>query len=255
MMTRKLLLLLLGIVVFVAGCDGAGSSPTAPVDFDSRDAQQPSTILTDDDTVGSEIETVPYRSYVIAALGDSITAGEGAYLYRNGYPAILEELLRNAGYNVVIYNEGIPGAHSGLIANRFNRDTVGADIALIMVGTNDISSPSLDDPGDNRTIENIRRAIQKALMAGIVPVLGMIPPKRAGDIYAHFNPRIEGVNAQIAALAAEYNLAVVDTYSAILNNGGNILYSDKHHFNDQGYRVLANQWYHVLTTEVMYRKY
>lgn len=248
-MTRKWLLMMLGILVVLSGCEN-GTSPTEPMVIESRQIQDGEAALADD-TATSEILTTPYRAYVFAALGDSITFGEGADF--NGYPKILENRLRELGYNATISNKGIPGAYSGEIADRFNRDTVGADIVLIMVGTNDISAPSDDEPYYNQTIANIRRMIQKAQMAGIVPILGTITPNRAGDIYARFNPDIEAINAQIFALGAEYNLAVVDTYSAILNNGGNILFADKHHFTDEGYSVIANEWKSVLTTRVLYQ--
>ena len=53
-----------------------------------------------DDTLGSDI------AVVIAAVGDSITYGDGSWV--GGYPAMLEEKLQAAGYNVVFRNEGVP---------------------------------------------------------------------------------------------------------------------------------------------------
>jgi lysophospholipase L1-like esterase len=205
-----------------------------------------------DDIENSEIETDPYPSYVMAAIGDSITYGIGAY-FTGGYPGILETKLQSAGYTVTIYNQGIPGAHSELADQYFEYSVRGANVALIMIGTNDISNAAgCSNPADCHTIENIRSMIEKSRGLGIVPVLGTITPKRSTGDLAGYNPQIEALNRQIFTLAAQYGIAVADTYQAVLNYGGDALFSDNHHFTDYGYEVIANEWYWTLVDSVLY---
>lgn len=246
MKIQKMLVVYLGMIIMLVSCEGS-KHPTSPILLDETRKQLGPT-RPSDDTLGSDI------AVVIAAIGDSITYGEGSW--EGGYPAILEEKLRAAGYNVIMYNEGISGANSNLAEKYFQRTTRGTDIALIMVGTNDISSPgSCFEPYNCRTIEYIRSMVEMALFSEIVPVLGTVTPKRAGDVYAHFNPAIEALNLEIFTLAAEYNIQVADNYNAILNNGGNTLFSDKHHFNDQGYEVIAEQFYQAIIANTLIRNH
>jgi lysophospholipase L1-like esterase len=246
MKIQEMLVVYLGMITMLVSCEGA-KHPTLPILPDKTRMQLVST-RPSDDTLGSDI------AVVITAVGDSITYGEGSSI--GGYPPILEEKLQAAGYNVIVYNEGIGGATSNLVEKYFQRTTKGTDIALIMVGTNDISSPgSCFEPYNCRTIEYIRSMVEKALFSEIVPVLGTVTPTRAGDVYAHFNPAIEALNLEIFTLAAEYNIQVADNYNAILNNGGNVLFSDKHHFNDQGYEIIAEQFYQAIIANTLIRNH
>jgi lysophospholipase L1-like esterase len=180
-------------------------------------------------------------------IGDSITAGIGSS--SGGYPAMLEAKLRAAGYNVSVRNEGIPGADSGMADINFDADVRGANIVLIMIGTNDIGCPSCCiRPYDCQTISHISSMLDKALRAGITPIISTVTPKRAGDILDWANPGIEDLNAQIYAVAAQRNVRVVDNHRAILTQGGNALFADKHHLNDRGYDVMANEWFNVLVS-------
>ena len=184
---------------------------------------------------------------IIVAVGDSITQGHGSSLGTNGYPGILNAKLRAAGYNVVVYNKGLPGADSYTVDMNFQYDAGGANIALIMVGTNDISaSGSCVEPYNCRTIDHIRSMIDKALAAGIIPIVGTITPDNPDGVYSSYNHQIENVNQEILRLGAARGVRVVDTYDPILNNGGSTLFSDKHHLNDRGYEILAETWYRVL---------
>lgn len=181
---------------------------------------------------------------VIVAVGDSITAGAGSS--RGGYPAMLQEKLRANGYNAVVYNQGIHGADSSLVEGTFHRTTSGANIVLIMVGTNDISAPIIcAEPYNCRTIDYIRSMIQQAFSSGMTPILGTVTPKNPAGPYSGYNTDIEALNAEIYQLGAEQRVWVVDTYYPILN-GGAALFVDKHHLNDQGYDILAEQWYKTL---------
>lgn len=248
---HKCVLFCISMCLMLVACQDA-TAPTAPEILETR-ALQTTPTKPSDDTADSEIVTTPYPSYVLAAIGDSITYGEGSVIHRRGYPGILEAQLRAAGYDVDVYNQGIPGADSGEAADTFEYEVRGANVALIMIGANDIGNPGGCTPPFNcRTLDNIRDMIETSHRLGIVPVLGTVTPTHSGSVLAMLNPEIQALNAGIFGLAAEYQLAVVDTYNAILQNGGDALFADAHHFTDQGYVVIANAWYRVLTESVLY---
>jgi lysophospholipase L1-like esterase len=229
-------------------------NPTAPTDVDLRASQEPPSNPSDD-TEDSEILRTPYRSYVIAAIGDSITYGKGASRSGNSYPGVLKSKLRAAGYSVNVYNKGIPGATTKSLTSDFGRMIRGMDIALIMAGTNDIiGSNGCISPANCPAADNIRSMVNTAIQMGVVPVLAMVTPKNPADVYAFLNPKVELLNTQLSNLAQSYDISIVDTYNAILNNGGAQLYCDKHHFNDAGYRVIADAWYQVLVSSVLYTR-
>lgn len=243
--------LLLFSIVFLPGCSGDSMHPTTSSGITARDGQ-PFQQLTDD-TTGSDIMTTPYTPHVIAAVGDSITYGEGGSRHLGGYPGILETKMQSMGYPIDTYNTGIPGATSADLIPSFRRNITGADIVLLMAGTNDILNPlACVDAVDCRIADNIRTMLNIAIQMGVKPVIGTITPKNPHDTYSFLNPRIQHVNGVLATVAEEYQIAIVDTYTAILNNGGAALYYDKHHFTDAGYTVLAEAWYQVLTHSVLY---
>ncbi len=71
---------------------------------------------------------------VIAAIGDSITCGQGST--QGGYVPMLEQKLQAAGYDVTVRQEAVPGEQAASTDMRFSTAIAGADIALIMIGTN-----------------------------------------------------------------------------------------------------------------------
>ena len=249
---RQTFFLVMSLTILLSGCGTDSINPTSATDIELRTAQDsPGQIA--DDTTGSDIQTTPYRPYVIAAVGDSITYGEGGSRRTGGYPGLLETRMRAMGYPIDTYNEGEPGATSDDIKPGFRRTIIGADVVLLMIGTNDIINPNACVSSvDCRVVDNIRTMLDTAIQMGIKPVLGTVTPKNPNDIYTFLNPKIEFLNTQLFALAASYNIAIADTYNAILNNGGALLYYDKHHFTDAGYQVLADEWYRVLVSSVLY---
>jgi acyl-CoA thioesterase I len=78
------------------------------------------------------------RTVNIVAFGDSAT--EGWLVPREqAYPAQLQTLLRNKGYDVAVANEGISGDTSAGALKRFDAAIPpGTDIALVEFGTNDL---------------------------------------------------------------------------------------------------------------------
>jgi acyl-CoA thioesterase-1 len=73
-------------------------------------------------------------------LGDSYTWGLGA-ISEKSYPMQLKELLEeNCHSPVAVYNAGIPGFNSSLIAKKLNGDInkYNPDFIIVMVGSNNV---------------------------------------------------------------------------------------------------------------------
>ncbi|GAK58091.1 putative acylhydrolase [Candidatus Vecturithrix granuli] len=191
------------------------------------------------------------KQTIIVAVGDSITYGYGSAV--GGYPAMLESMLVNDGYDVIVYNKGVPGEKSPSTNSRFLSAIRGAHIVLLMIGTNDIVNPRTCPGDDCHTRSNIAAMLDMALGAGVTPVLSTIPPAHSGGEYAWANEDIEEINAQISHEASRRGVIVLDTYDMILSHGGNSLFVDKLHFNDKGYKLLAQSWYKALTRNGLVR--
>jgi len=196
-----------------------------------------------DDTLGSDI------AVVIAAVGDSITYGDGSWV--GGYPAMLEEKLQAAGYNVVVRNEGVPGAHAWEVNADFSDAIEGADVALIMVGTNDLRS--LGTAGDSEPVDYIESMIDRAQRSNVIPIVSTVTPQF--DCPIDYDSQIRNLNSQIYALAAWQDVQLVDNYQAIFDYGWTSLFSDCVHFNDQGYNVIAEQFYNAIITNTLVRSH
>ena len=239
--------ILIGMLM-LAGCGENSESPTSPTRNSFKGASQPT-----DDTYDSEITppAYPAGTIVIAAIGDSITYGVGSNM--GGYPAILEQKLRAAGHNVVVLNAGVPGEISPETDERLLETIANVDIALLMIGTNDV----INHRGDYNTIEEIEGMMDKMAFSNVVPLVSTIPPAAPSSDYAWANYRIEPLNAEITAAAAERAKSVylVDNYVAIWNNGGDALYVDRLHFNDRGYTVIAEQWFNCLIANKILEKF
>ena len=224
----------------IPGCANDSSSPTSEARSTQKGPGQPA-----DDTSNSEITSSNYPpdTIVIAAIGDSITYGKGSSV--GGYPPMLEQKLQAAGYNVVVLNEGSPGERVPETDERFLEVIAGVDVALIMIGMNDMIN--LDDDYD--TIDLIEALMDKAVISKTIPLVSTLTPANSGSDYMWVNPRVVGLNGQIfqAVAARSPNVYPVDNYTAILSNGGDALYYDSIHFIDAGYNVIADEWLRVLT--------
>jgi len=228
---HKLVLIIIGMLIILAGCKGAKESP--PQQHDSSAVTQHR-----EDTT------------VIAAIGDSITWGAMAFGERapsGGYPAMLEAKLRAAGYDVIVQNRGIPGEKAYETNERFLRIIDGADIVLLMIGTNDIIRPEgCPEPHNCRTAKHIATMLDETLRSNAVTFVSTVTPAQPHCARSWANPPIQALNEQIYLIAHERNIKVVDNHQAILDHGGGALFSDCLHFKDEGYDVIAQQWYNTL---------
>lgn len=197
-------------------------------------------------------------STVIVAIGDSLTWGALAFgpkASSGGYPAILEAMLRDEGYDVVVFNKGIPGEKAYQTRARFQRAIADADIALLMIGVNDIIRPEgCPEPNNCRTSELIEAMIKLAAKADIPLLISTLTPAQNNCARSWANPQIQAVNEQIRDLAQKHSIVLVDNHQALLEHGGGALFSDCLHFTDDGYRVIAERWFHTLIEHQIVKK-
>ncbi|MDY0093241.1 MAG: SGNH/GDSL hydrolase family protein [Candidatus Vecturithrix sp.] len=242
--------LTLGLLVNMAGCkrdQPTSTSLSSDLAVEQRQIEGGTSQPPAEDIRGSEIESPQYPegTAVIVAIGDSITYGDGSS--RGGYPSILQEKLFAAGYAGMVLNEGISGERTYSTHARWLREIANADIALIMIGINDLINPgNCYIPYHCQTIEHIEAMINEALISKKIPILSTVTPAETDGIRAWVNPYIRSLNSRIKSLAMQYNIPLVDNYQAIRDNGGDALYADHVHFTDAGYAVIAQQWFDAI---------
>jgi acyl-CoA thioesterase-1 len=195
----------------------------------------------------------------IACVGDSITYGA---LIRNRkercYPAQLEKLLGNQ-YSV--RNFGVNGHTLQKSANRpywehkhFKASSeFGAEIVLIMLGTND--STEHNWKGIDTYITDYRKLIDHYRSLQCHPVVFAITPptefslgKRAKTARIRSNERISTMTASIKKLAEELSIGVIDINAATKNHPECFQF-DGVHPNAQGAKVIAEAVYAKLTSK------
>jgi len=119
--------------------------------------------------------------HVIAALGDSLTAGLGVSP-EEAYPAVLEARLRREGFEYRVINAGVSGDTSAGGLRRIDWVLkLRPDVVIVALGANDgLRGQAPDVLGDNLT-----RIIERARAAGVrVLLAGMRVPPNYGDDYA-----------------------------------------------------------------------
>ncbi len=196
---------------------------------------------------GAAPQALPPRTgtIVIAAIGDSITYGKGST--QGGYVPMLEQKLRAAGYDVIVRKEAVPGERAAFTDARFYTAITGADIALIMIGTNDIVNKyACPAPGFCNASYHVGAMVNKAIQSGVRPFVSMIPPIRTSCEGFWSNYGVRQLNAQYVAVSRSRYVPLVDNYYPILRSGGDALFVDCLHFNDWGYNVIADQFFHAL---------
>ncbi len=170
-------------------------------------------------------------SEMVIALGDSITDGS-PYSPRESWVAQVA-----ARYKVMIINKGICGDFTAGMFSRFQRDVIDESPAgvIILGGYNDVYS-GLES---GHICENLEKMCQLAWDESIEVVLALPTPVE------HQEP--EAVLAEcrrwIKQFAHENNMAVIDFYSALLDEDTGRPHpgttTDGVHPSREGYRLMA----------------
>lgn len=174
---------------------------------------------------------------LIVAFGDSLTAGFGVSR-SEAYPAQLERLLLERGYDVAVTNAGVSGetTRGNLERANFIR-AQNPDIVILGIGGNDaLRALPVDE-----TERNIRATVT-TLQSGDQPptilLLQMQAPLNAGAAYK------TAFDALYEDIANEYNLELVPflTQELFLDNNNKL--PDGIHYNQTGYARVTEE--HIL---------
>jgi lysophospholipase L1-like esterase len=87
--------------------------------------------------------------------------------------------------------------------------------------------------------------LDEALHSNVLPFVSTVTPAQSRCARDWANPPIQSLNEKIYTLAQERNVKIVDNHQAILDHGS-AFFSDCLHFKDEGYNVIAQQWYDTL---------
>ena len=179
-------------------------------------------------------EVTSDESIKIIAFGDSLTAGYGVS-QAEAYPAQLEVLLQNKGYDVSVINSGVSGetTRGNLERANFIRSQ-DPDIVILGIGGNDaLRALPLEE-----TDKNIRATVY-VLLGGdqppVVMLLQMQAPLNAGQEYK------ERFDAFYETIANENGLVLVPfiTEDIFLDTENKL--PDGIHYNQTGYQKVIEQ--------------
>ena len=164
----------------------------------------------------------------ILAFGDSLTLGVGVSI-ENSYPAVLSEL---TGLNVV--NSGVSGETTSQGVKRLpgELNRVNPSLLILIEGGNDI----LQNNNETEIKKNIRAMIELTKSKGIQIVLIGVPQK---SLFSSSAPLYE-------ELASEYELVFDGRLIGNLLRSPS-LKSDSIHFNEKGYRKMAESIHELLS--------
>jgi len=167
-------------------------------------------------------------SGTILAFGDSLTVGYGV-AQQNSYPSVLSEL---SGRRVI--NAGVSGevTAEGLLRLPETLEQTQPDLLILLEGGNDI----LRNKGQAAAKKNLASMIEVAQSLGVEVVLIGVPVKSLFSDTAPF----------YRELAEQYQLVFEDELIADLMRNRSYK-SDAIHFNQQGYRLMAESIYELLT--------
>jgi lysophospholipase L1-like esterase len=199
----------------------------------------------------------------IVTVGDSITVGtgdgnplnnfslDGRIVSRQGFQANLSDLISTSSLPQIVFNEGTGGDKSIDIDTQ-RIDSIlerhpGANEMLLLIGTNDALSGRSDADFD----VNLRNIVNTARTDVDRVYIARIPPVNTANPDAA-NTRIMNYNAKITAFVngdpfKNINIFLGPDFYARFLNKFDTLYADDKHPNDNGYQVMADEWFTVLT--------
>lgn len=169
----------------------------------------------------SRYELAPLeQNDVVLAFGDSLTAGVGVH-QKQSYPAVLSELLNRKVVNAGVSGETTQQALKRLPALLAN---IQPKLVIILSGGNDF----LQKLSVDKTKQNLSKMIELCQTFGAQVVLVGVPEKKlfadSAELYSE--------------LSARYQVPLEDDIIASLIMRPSMK-SDYVHFNQQGYRALA----------------
>ncbi|TAK01062.1 MAG: arylesterase [Candidatus Manganitrophaceae bacterium] len=179
----------------------------------------------------------PVREKVIVAFGDSLTAGLGVAAHE-GYPAVLEQKMKAAGYSYRVVNSGVSGETTAGGLRRVDwilRSRPG--IVILELGAND----GLRGLDLSQTEKNLSAIIERLQNEGVKVILaGMKMPPNYGREYT------EGFEKIFPKLAAKYRLTLIPFFLDGVAAQSNLNQADGIHPTAQGYRIIVDRIWPII---------
>jgi lysophospholipase L1-like esterase len=156
---------------------------------------------------------------IVAALGDSITAGSPYWdpdpTVRASIGGALDERhqwghwAERANPGIRVRNHGVYGERTDQIAARLDDALVGADALVVQGGINDVVQ-RVPTPA---SLTNLREMVRRGLAAGVHVAIANVLPWNNG--HPARDPAIRELNAGLAALAASERIELLDFHATL----------------------------------------
>jgi lysophospholipase L1-like esterase len=178
-------------------------------------------------------------------LGDSLAAGVGCTSADEGLGPLLTDAMRLAGHRVDLAVLGVPGARSTGLATQVTAAVrSGVDLALIVVGANDIASFTPPEVGAGL----LRDAVTDLRLAGAEVIV--LPAPDLG-VVSHVPPAFRSLVSQASGRYAQAQSSAATQAGAIVADAGpevasrfatnsTLFSADRFHPSPAGYAVIAD---------------
>lgn len=183
---------------------------------------------------------MPSPPKLLAALGDSLTAGHVPSGWSVEYAPYTEVLRERLGERIRLENFGLDGDLTGNMVVRYERSVVPLepDMLLLLGGANDLGwGISLED-----ILTNLTNIVAMARGAGAEVLVGAVPPIQAFEDLTRL--RVE-LNDRLRAMCDEQGAVYVDLFAPLADDSGFLLgeYSaDGLHLTEGGYRLMGERF-------------
>jgi acyl-CoA thioesterase-1 len=183
--------------------------------------------------LAQETEDLP----VILTIGESTTAGWGVPRDQS-YPAQLQKLLDEAGYQYRVVNHGRSGSSTSMAMTNLHRGlTLQPQVVLIALGGNDRSQRM----GADQTENNLRKMVSIFVLAGARVYLA--DRTLTLDNFQDPGPSL------FATVAAEEQATLMPSLRTGIAGNPQLLLGDMSHPNSAGYTIVANRIFQILEND------
>lgn len=185
-------------------------------------------------------------------LGDSLAAGVGCSRVEQSIGHVLAGTLRAAGHRVELSVHAVPGATSAGLASQVRAAVAaGADLALIVIGANDLTRftpPAVGARLLQDAVADLTRAGARVVMvtAPDMGVLGHVPPAFR-DVVSQASMLYATAQADAATTAGATVAHVGPEVFSRFASDERMFSADRFHPSAAGYAVIA----HALTSYVL----
>jgi lysophospholipase L1-like esterase len=271
---------LLGVALFVCAC-ASGGATSAPEPTGPTMETAPNGHATVAASAGPAA-TLPPGALAIAALGDSLTAGDCDDSEHGGYPGRLQALIDPLRPGTRVTNLGRSGWTSGDLANVLNDETseiaqaiaTRPNVALVWIGSNDLwalyeygpepmtADAESTDLADYET--NVDQILLRLTSHGATVFVALLDDQSKRPTVADPNPaepafpattqadlarmsaHIKAYNELLRHKAAQYGGGTVDFSTTKIFTQAATLCDDGNHPNATGYDRIAAIWFAAL---------